>query len=255
MSDISEIAELELHAFIDGELDAEQCRAFEAKMKVYPALAERMAAFRADKDMLKRVYAPAADSPIPTEWIALALGSVAPSRNPISWPISWRLVGSIAAVVALSVIGAVSYWERQPSGASDVVQAALDARTNAAHAQETIPIPAGAEIGKYSAVLSSTVALKVRAPDLRRMGYRLTGILLYPHSPAAAELLYRDGKNRSFTLYLRRSDGKPRFDQFERDGLRVCVWQDEVLSTVMAGDVSTAAMQRLASLAYTGLTL
>jgi len=53
---------------------------------------------------------------------------------------------------------------------------------------------------------------------------------------------------------LRHSDGTARFDQFERAGLRVCIWQDEELSMVMAGDVSTAAMQRLASLAYAGLT-
>jgi anti-sigma factor RsiW len=201
--------------------------------------------------MLKRIYAPVADRPIPKEWIALALGSVAPKRSPISW----RLVGSIAAVVILSVIGAIGYWERQPSRPSDVVQAALEARTNMAHAQEILSIPSGAATEKYNAVLRSTVALNVKVPDLQRMGYKLAGILLYPHSPAAAELLYRDDKGRSFTLYLRRSDGTAHFDQFERNGLRVCVWQDEVLSTVMAGDVSTAAMQRLASLAYTGLTL
>lgn len=253
MSGIPE--DLELHAYIDGELDAERAQAFEARMESDSALAERVAAYRADKDMLKRVFAPAAERPIPTEWIALALGSVAPRRAPISWPIQWRLVGSIAAVVVVCVIGAVSYWERQPGGASDVVQAALEARTNTARAPEVISIPSGAATQQYNTVLSSTVALKVKVPDLHRMGYKLTGIVLYPNAPGAAELLYRDDSNRSFTLYLRRSDGKPRFDQFERDGLRVCVWQDEVLSTVMAGNVSTAAMQRLASLAYTGLTL
>ena len=105
--------------------------------------------------------------------------------------------------------------------------------------------------------VSSAVALHVKVPDLEKMGYRLTAIHLYPGAPggSAAELLYRDQQNRLFTLYLRHSDGTARFDQFERDGLRVCVWQDEELSTVMAGNVSTAAMQRLASLAYTGLTL
>jgi hypothetical protein len=70
-----------------------------------------------------------------------------------------------------------------------------------------------------------------------------------------AERQNRDGGNRLFTLYLHRSNGVARFDQFERNGLRVCVWQDEELGTVMAGNVSTAAMQRLASLAYTGLTI
>jgi anti-sigma factor RsiW len=253
MSDNPEIGDIELHAFIDGELDAEHVYMFEARMKADPTLADRVAAFRADKEMLKRVYAPVAGGPIPEKWIALAKSSAARGRAPISW----RLVGSIAAVFVLGAIGAVGYWERRPSGGSEVVQAALDARTNVSRAQETLSIPAGADIGTYNAVLSSTVALHVKVPDLRRVGYRLTGILLYPRSPDgnAAELLYRDDKDRSFTLYLRRSDGKPRFDQFERDGLRVCVWQDEVLSTVMAGNVSTAAMQRLASLAYTGLTL
>jgi anti-sigma factor RsiW len=68
-------------------------------------------------------------------------------------------------------------------------------------------------------------------------------------------LFYRDRTGRLFTLYLRHSDGMVRFDQFMRDGLRICVWQDEEVGTVMAGNVSTADMQRLASLAYTGLTL
>jgi anti-sigma factor RsiW len=247
--------DLELHAFIDGELDAEHVRAFEARMKIEPALAERVAAFRADKEMLKRVYAPAADQSIPKEWIALAFMSGPPKRQPVPWAMSWRLAGAIAAVVVLSVIGAVFYGQRQISGAGDVVQAALDARADTAHAQDFIAIPAGADMGKYNRILSSTVALNVKVPDLKRMGYRLAGILLYPRSPAAAEMVYRNDRNESFALYLRRSDGKAHFDQFERNGLRVCVWQDEALSAVMTGNVSTATMQRLASLAYTGLTL
>jgi anti-sigma factor RsiW len=88
------------------------------------------------------------------------------------------------------------------------------------------------------------------------LGYQLVQIRLYGASnKGAAELSYRDRENRLFTLYLRHSDGSVRFDQFKRDDLRICVWQDEELGTVMAGNVSTAAMQRLASLAYTGLTL
>ena len=33
----------------------------------------------------------------------------------------------------------------------------------------------------------------------------------------------------------------------------VCLWQDDVLSSVMLGEVSAAEMLRLASLAYSGL--
>ena len=249
MSDNPEIADLELHAFIDGELEAARFNEIEAMIEADPALADRIAAFRSDKEMLKRVYGPLIDRPIPKEWLALANGAPAPTRPSLSW----RLIGSVAAAVALALIGAIGYWELRPQPASEVVQAALDAR--GAQAEKIIAIEAGADTRRYDSVLSSAVALNVKVPDLTRMGYRLTGILLYPNSPAAAELLYRDGNNGVFTLYLRRSDGTARFDQFERDGLRICVWQDEELSTVMAGNVSTAAMQRLASLAYTGLTL
>ena len=251
MSAETEIDDVELHASIDGELDAAHSQALEARIAADPALAERIAAFRSDMNMLKRVYAPLIDRPIPEEWLALAHGAPAPARRSMSW----RLIGSVAAAVALAVIGTIGYWESRPQPASEVVQAALDARGS--QAEKIIAIRAGENAERYDAVLSSTVALKVKVPDLKRLGYELTGIRLYPHSAggSAAELLYRDSGDQVFTLYLRRSDGKPRFDQFERDGLRVCVWQDEVLSTVMAANVSTAAMQRLASLAYTGLTL
>jgi anti-sigma factor RsiW len=251
MSAELEISDVELHAFIDGEVDGRRLQEIEARMEVDPALAERIAAFRSDKDILKRVYAPLIERPIPKEWLALAHGAAAPTRPALSW----RLIGSAVAAIALAVIGGLGYWETRPPIANEVVQAALDARGS--QTEKIIAIQAGENANRYDAVLSSTVALKVKVPDLKRLGYELTGIRLYPHSAggSAAELLYRDGNNRVFTLYLRRSDGTARFDQFERNGLRVCVWQDEELSTVMAGNVSTAAMQRLASLAYTGLTL
>jgi anti-sigma factor RsiW len=37
--------------------------------------------------------------------------------------------------------------------------------------------------------------------------------------------------------------------------MRICIWQDEELSTVMLGEMSAGEMARVASLAYSGLTL
>jgi len=251
MSENTQISDIELHAFIDGALDAARLRAVEAMIAADPALAERIAAFRSDKEMLKRLYGPLGDRPIPKEWLALAHGSKARPA------MSWRLVGAIAATVILAVTGMLTYRGMQPSRTSEIVQAALDARGSVVHAERVIPVGGSTGTAQYDKVLSATVALHVRVPDLKRMGYQLAGIRLYPNSSGggAAELRYRDNNNRLFTLFVRRSDGAARFDQFERNGLRVCVWQDEELGTVMVGNVSTAAMQRLASLAYTGLTL
>jgi anti-sigma factor RsiW len=253
MSGDSSIGEDDLHAFIDGALGEDRRRQVEAAMRADAGLADRAAAFARDKQMMKRLYGPSADRPLPARWIALARGAAAPpaARR------QWRRLAAIAAVLLLALAGAIAYWQHglQAQGGG-IVQAALDARTHRLHGETAITV-AGPDIRSYDAVLRNVVAMKVKVPDLRRMGYRLTGIHFYPQSPRgrAAELLYRDGQGRLFTLYLRRSDGAARFDQFERDGLRVCIWQDDALAMVMAGNVSTAAMQRLASLSYTGLTL
>jgi hypothetical protein len=81
------------------------------------------------------------------------------------------------------------------------------------------------------------------------------GLRVYGNAPAGkgVELLYRHKDNRVFALYLRRPSGAPRFDQYKQGKLRVCIWQDDVLGAVMTGEMSAAEMQRLASLAYTGL--
>jgi anti-sigma factor RsiW len=243
-----DISDSELHAFIDGELDPKRRKAVEDVIGSDPDLAERVAAFHSDKAMLKRAYAHAAGRPLPQEWLDMT--EAAKSARTVSW----RLVGTIAAALAIGVLGTLEFQQLAPRGTSEIVQAALDARTTGDG--EAVAIPNGADTHRYDGQVSAALALPLKVPDMRRLGYHLVALRLYPHADGsgAAELVYRGTENQLFTLYLRRSDGKTRFDQFERDGLRVCVWQDEVIGTVMAGNVSTAAMQRLASLAYTGLT-
>ena len=243
------IDDIELHAFVDGALDAARTAEVGAMIEADPELAARAAAFRADKDMLKRVYAPLAAEPVPAEWLAMIRETKAPRTT------SWRLVGSIAAALVIGILGTLTIQRlHQPAANGEIVQAALDARATPV-AEKTIAVATPTDARLYEAALRDAVSLPVKIPDMSKMGYTLIGLRFYRTQSGAAELLYRGPDNQLFTLYLRRSDGKARFDQFERNGLRVCVWQDEELGTVMAGNVSTAAMQRLASLAYTGLTL
>ena len=248
MSGHPQISDDDLHAFIDGELDAARRQAVESIMRADPALAERARAYSADKDLLKRAYANANARPIPSQWLVMAEAAKKPR------PLSLRLVGTIAAAVVAGVIGTLTFQQLQPRGTSEIVQAALEAR--ATNAGEIVAIGNAAQAHAFDDHLSAILAMPVKVPDMRRLGYHLVGMRLFPGSggSGSAELLYRGNQKQLFTLYLRRSDGKARFDQFERNGLRVCIWQDDVLGMVMAGDVSTAAMQRLASLAYTGLT-
>jgi anti-sigma factor RsiW len=249
MNDSMDTGDGELHAYVDGVLGADRADAVAARLAADPALAHRVAGFKADMMMLKKLYGPLADRPVPAEWLALAQNS-----KPATPAYSWRLVGAIAAVLLVAlVLAPFAYHQLAPGQPGEIVTAALSARE--APAEKIISVAGGG--AQYNGTVSAAIAEKVKVPDLGKMGYRLSAIRFYPDAPGgqAAELVYRSQDGRLFTLYLRRSDGTARFDQFERQGLRVCVWQDDQLGMVMAGNVSTAAMQRLASLAYTGLTL
>jgi anti-sigma factor RsiW len=237
------ISDEDLHAYVDGALEESRALAVRDVLARNTDLAERAALFQADKAMLKAVYGPLAERPLPQEWTLLARRRSRPKML-------WRLAGAIAAVL-LIVAGASLAWRHYASGNGDVVAAALDARDGTLTPRRYIVLNDIAQAHRYDATLRQATASNVHIPDLSRMGYRPSGLRLYG---TAAELLYQGPQGRLFTLYIRRSDGAARFDQFAHGGLRVCIWQDDQISTVMVGDVSVAAMQRLAILTYTGLS-
>ncbi|SNS72460.1 MULTISPECIES: anti-sigma factor [unclassified Azospirillum] len=228
-----------MHALIDGELPPHRARTVEAMIQADATLAARVADYRAQKAMMKQLYGPLIDRPVPQHLIDRA-NAIPAARQ--SWG-DWRRFAA-AAVVALVLAGGGALWLRPGAAPGDVVALALDART------ASLP-GTPADLTPYNEALSRIMELKVKVPDLSRAGYTLAGVHL---EEDAASIAYRDAQGKLVTIYLRQSDGTVRFDQFKRADLRICVWQDDRLSMVMAGDMSAAIMQRLASMAYIGLT-
>ena len=255
MSSVPYMDDDALHALIDGELDAEHARLVEARINADPTLARRVEKFLDDKKMLKTAFGPLIERPVPEAWLALARGEISPPSATVRWQ-RWQVQASVAAAFLLVVFAGIGYVSVQPAASHDVVQVALDARQEAVQPAKTFAVAADENTGRFAAMLSETTALKVKTPDLQRMGYQLASIRFYGAGATkrAAELVYHDRGGRIFTVYLQRSDGAVRTDQFNRNGLRVCVWQDDQLAMVLAGHVTAAEMQRLASLSYTGLT-
>ena len=242
--------DLELHAYLDGALDAVHSSAVEKRLAANPEAAARLAAFKADKTMLQQVFGPLSERPLPLEWTARLATSKPPPLRRFSAP----LLGAAAAAALLlaALTGYYSFWRAQPAS-EEIVAAAMRERALVASAENRSASDATARA--YDKSLSDIVGTRVKVPDMRKLGYRLTAIKLQRESSAAAaEITYRGVSGHLFTLYVRHSDGDVRFDQFMRAGLRVCVWQDDQVAMVMTGDESTAAMQRLASLAYSGLS-
>jgi anti-sigma factor RsiW len=92
------VTELDLHAYIDGELSPERAAAVEAAMAGDPALAERVRDFQADRQALADTYRRLSDAPVPAALLKAAStpppgaapGSLAsPLSPPQPWPRAW----------------------------------------------------------------------------------------------------------------------------------------------------------------------
>jgi anti-sigma factor RsiW len=246
MSGQTHIDELALQAFLDGELAVEERQAIEDAIARDPALAIRLAQHRADKTRLATLYGRLDLGPTPPEWIETI------RRAPVRRGPSLRVLGAIAAALLVVAVG-VSYYQGLSPARETIVAEALAARDNALSPRRSVDGPGVAAAA--SAIVASALAMPAKAPDLSRLGYRLAAVRVYAGVPGgkAVELLYRRADDKLFSLYVRRPTGAARFDQFREGRLRVCIWQDDVLGAVMAGEMSAAEMQRLASLAYSGL--
>jgi anti-sigma factor RsiW len=247
----SDFREEDLHALIDGELDSQERARIEAIVEADRDLRDRLALYRADKTRIRAIYGGGMSEPLPAEWIARIEDTCTPPRGQ-------RHVVRLAALAAslLLVLGGVIAWRVSvTSPRSDVVAEALAARDGTLQPEGRLAAASPRVVLAENRVMTRTLDARVKAPDLSRMGYRLVGINEYSAPARAFELRYADRRGKIFTLYLRRSSGAPRFDQFGVRDLRVCVWQDNVIGMVMAGTVSVPQMQRLASLAYTGLEM
>src|ERR1700693_3531936 len=94
------VMEAELHAYVDGELAADRRAAVEAWLAAHPDDAARVAAWRAQADLIRARYAGIAQDAIPPR---LDLNRL--SRVDRRWS---RL--AVAAVVAAFVLGSLARW-------------------------------------------------------------------------------------------------------------------------------------------------
>jgi anti-sigma factor RsiW len=250
MSDRFEISEADLHAYIDGELARARRDEVERMAGRNPALSETIAAYRSDMRRLSEAYAPLLDRPLPPQWLARIAAQSKGQKQDYLRPLL-----ALAATLLLALAVALGYRSIAPVGEDAIVSEALAARAGQVQPREVLAVNSAAKAQAADKLVAAALHLRAKAPDLSRMGYALTAVRVYDGVPGgkAVQLLYRGTGNRPFALYLRHPSSAARFDQYKQDGLRICIWQDEVLGTVMTGEMSAAEMQRLASLAYMGI--
>jgi anti-sigma factor RsiW len=238
------VTELDLHAYIDGELSAERAAAVEAAMADDPALAARVRAFQADRRALVDAYRMLADAPVPAALLKAASTPPPKSRA--------RITGfAFAGAAALAACLVLALMPRAPRDLA--VEQAMTARDNARIPSHELKGHDLASVDAAAKAMSDMLGNPMQVPDLRRAGFTLVSTEIYGSD--AVQLRYEDARQRLFTVFLRPSAGPDAFEVTERGPVRICVWQNTDLTAVMTGAMSTPELFRLASLTYSSLGL
>ena len=252
------ITDEELSAFIDGELPEARSEAVAWALEQDGALAARAAAFQRDRDDLRAAFAPVAGAAVPDAWLRrieaevhkpAAQMTAFPARRPVRRaPVfAWAIAACLALAVGLGIAQL-----RLQSPEDGLLAEALSARSGALTAATHFDAASLPAASVQLVLLAKATGLPVRAPDLRRQGWHLAALDTYRN---AAAMRYANASGQSLFVFVRRSEGAPRFDILKRQQDRVCVWQDEVVAAVLMGDLTAGQMMRVAGAAYASLDL
>jgi anti-sigma factor RsiW len=243
------VTELDLHAYIDGELSPERAAAVEAAMASDPILAGWVHDFQADRQALVDTYRRLADAPVPAALLKAA--STPPARR--------RLPGHRARIIGFAVVGAAALAAclvlvLMPRAPRDpAIEQAMTARDNGRIPSHELKGHDLANVDAAAKAMSDMLGNATRVPDLSKAGFALVSTDIY--GSEAVQLRYQDARQRLFTVFLRPSAGPDAFEVTERGPVRICVWQNADLTAVMTGEMSTPELFRLASLTYSSLGL
>jgi anti-sigma factor RsiW len=196
----------ELHAYVDERLDSERRRDVEHYLESQPELARRVAAYRAQRDGLRAVFAARALEPVPPELNLSRLLEARLAQRP-TW---WRIAATV--VLCLGVGGAAGWYltaSPKPSRI-ELAMSLLQQEAMASHAvyaddsRHPVELTA-ADSSHLSQWLSNRLRRSVTPPDLSALGYHLLGgrLLATEHGGAAALFVYDASDGTRLTVLLR----------------------------------------------------
>lgn len=247
----SPINEHDLHAYIDGELDAQRAAEVEAFLADNPSEAARVRHFRQQNAALRKLFDPIVDEPVAQRFEQFS------SRRPRDW----RALGRYGAIAAALVLAVALGWTlrgltSQPGVSRSLAQQAMIA--HAVYAPEVLhPVEVGAsEEAHLSRWLTKRLGVEVKAPDLGPAGFELIGGRLLPNAPKpAAQFMYQNAAGARLTLFVtpQQQGSETAFRYREEGGLGAFYWIDRNTGYALSGEADRATLLRVAKLAYHAL--
>ena len=239
-----QVSEAELHSYIDGTLPEGAKAEIEAWLRTHPEDAERLRAYADQNALLRSLYNPVLEEPVPAALLAVHPGA-------------WRRYAAAAAIFALGIgLGWAVRGQFITPQFVPVSLARLAASAHAVYSPEVrhpVEVP-GNEEEHLVRWLSKRLGTTLKAPQLGPLGFDLVGgrLLSGPQGPVA-HFMYQDGRGQRLTLYVSRQRGEPRDTAFrfsQENQVSVFYWVDGNFGYALSGEMKREQLLQVAEVVY-----
>lgn len=242
------ITEDDLNRFVDGDLDAERRGDVAAYLDQHPDVARRIAGYAGQGELLRALYGPIADEPLPPE---LNLSRMIEDRRRRPGPARWLLAAAAAILVCL---GGAGGWILRDRGLFAATGAAIAREASASYVvyahDRMRPVEIRADDRQtLAAWMRQSIGRPVMIPDLDASGYRFMGGRVVPTSGGAAALLmYDDDRGLRLVVLARPMAGTKDMPMspHREDGVNGYVWADDGLAYSLVGAAPAERLHPLA---------
>jgi anti-sigma factor RsiW len=241
---VKPVTEAELHTYIDGVLSESARAEIETWLRSHPEDAERLRAYADQNALLRSLYNPVLDEPVPA-----ALLAVRPSA-----------LGRYSAAAVIFALGVGLGWlARGAFIVPQVVPLSFARQAATAHVvyapEVRHPVEVSADEEEHLVRwLSKRLGTTLKAPKLAPLGYDLVGgrLLSGPQGPVA-HFMYQDGRGQRLTLYVSKQRGEPRDSAFrfsQEDRVSVFYWVDGNFGYALSGEMKREQLLQVAEVVY-----
>ncbi len=248
------VSDDDLHAFVDGQLDAERLDAVLQYLQDHPEDAARIAQWQAQRQQLRKMARSLEIGDSPAVLAEQVMRSAGQARRR-AW---WQQAAAATVILAVGV-GAGHWWgsaespERQalassPAFVRDAVLAHAVFAPEKRHAVEV----AAADQAHLVQWLSRRLGAPLKAPVLEERGFRLLGGRLLPgEGKPRAQFMYEDASGKRITLYVTvfapgHAPGETAFRSVRDAERESFYWVEDRFGYALSGELSAADLQAIA---------
>lgn len=261
MSSLS-ITETDLQAYVDARLPEARRAEVEAYLAGHPEEADRLVAYRAQKDALRDLFGPVLDEPLPESLSRLAEAAPRSFAQPARPLLERWSLQRIAAGLLVALLGGVGGWlgharyqsaEVMAQGTPLPRQAAVAHVVYSPDVRRPVEVTADQEeqLVKW---LSKRLGTPVAPPKLGAIGYELIGGRLLPgNSGPVAQFMYHDSTGQRLTLYVSTENATNRDTgfRFAKEGpVNVFYWVDGHFGYALSAGIDKGELARVATAVY-----